>query len=511
MAVLTVVLAACSGGSGGSAEPSGPSTTLRMALTGDLPTLDPGTVYQYEGNQVLGSVYEGLLAYASDSSSDIVPQLASSYEVSDDALTYTFTLRDDVTFASGATMTSKDVKASFERLADPKVESQMSYMVSGVESYETPDDTTFVVKLSAPSSSFLSLVASPFGPKVIDSGVLAEHADDSALEFLKTSTAGTGPYALKTYEQGQQYVLARNDTYWGDKPYFAEVSFKIIPDAATQVLQLQGGDLDVISGQPVATLDSFGGDDAYRIGEYATLQKAQLHMKVTGPLADAELRTALRSAIDRPALVEQGWNGHAEESSQMYPVDAVPEGTAADTWDVDTAPLTDLAAGKKLKLGYLADQAQDKQIASTLQAQWQSAGADVELVPVQTNDVYSLSSDLDNAPDMMFEASYPDSTHPDTWSRLFWYSDTSNGSGALNYLLGGDPNADALIDEGAGAVDQADIDAAYAAAADVIHDQASYVTLADVKDTFIMRSDITGDGHQLPCPRALDLRTLARS
>src|SRR5689334_12342812 len=110
-ALLTVTLAvvtACSGGSGGGAT-AGPADQLRLAVSADLPTLDPDTVYQYEGNQILNAVYEGLLSYSSDSTAEIVPGLAAKYEVSPDGLTYTFSLRDDVTFADGRTMTSADV------------------------------------------------------------------------------------------------------------------------------------------------------------------------------------------------------------------------------------------------------------------------------------------------------------------------------------------------------------------------------------------------------------------
>ncbi|MFI5937378.1 ABC transporter substrate-binding protein [Actinoplanes sp. NPDC051494] len=503
-------LAACGSGEGKAAT-TGPTDQLRLAVSSDLPTLDPSTVYQYEGNQVLTAVYEGLLSYSPTSSEEIVPQLAAKYTVSPDGLTYTFTLRDDVTFTGGRTMTSKDAKASFERLADEKVASQMSYMVMGVKSYATPDDQTFVVTLSAPSSSFLSLVASPFGPKIIDSDVLTKNAADSATTYLKDHTAGTGPYELAGMTKGQGYELTARAGYWGGTPGFAKVSVKVIGDAATQLLQLQGGDLDIVTGQPVATLDQFARNDAYQVVEYPTLQKAQLHLKVTGSLADVKLREALRAAIDRAAFTKQIFGTHATVSTQMYPVKNVPAETATDAWTTDPSALSALAAGKTLTLGYVSGHARDKQASEALQATWAAAGAKVELVAVQGSDIYGLSSNLGSAPDMIYETAYPDSTHPDTWSRLFWYSDTAKGNGALNYLVGGTPEADTAIDAGAAATEQATIDSDYAKAGDLVHAQASYITLADMNDSFIMRADLTGGGHWLPAPLALDLRTLKRA
>jgi peptide/nickel transport system substrate-binding protein len=128
---------------------------------------------------------------------------------------------------------------------------------------------------------------------------------------------------------------------------------------------------------------------------------------------------------------------------------------------------------------------------------------------MQGGEQYGYSSDIDSAPDMVYESAFPDSTHPDTWSRLFWYSDTSMGSGVLNYLLGGTPEADALMDEGLLSTDDATATAAYAKAGDLIYDQASYITLADLQDTFIVRSGITGFDHWLPSPRTLQLKTLS--
>jgi peptide/nickel transport system substrate-binding protein len=504
-AALLLIATACS-----SAAPAAESsdTTLRLALSSDMTTLDPSTVYQFEGNQVLTAVYEGLLEYASDSSPDIEPLLAESYTVSDDGHTYTFALRTDVTFADGSTMTSADVQQSFERLGVDEVGSQMAYMLMGVASYETPDDATLVITLAQPDASFLSLLASPFGPKVIDPAVLDEYSADNALEYLSGNTAGTGPYEVTQFTEGQEYVLTRNDDYWGDEPYFETLSFAIIPDAATQVLQLQGGDLDLITGQPIATVQSFVGNDEFQIPTLPTLLKAQLHLQTTGNLADVEVREALRSAIDRPALVEQIWGEYAAESTQLYPVDNVPAGTATDEWEYDTAPLEELAADTTFSLGYVTGSAQNKQVVEALQAQWAAAGAEVTLVPLQSGDLYGFSGDLSAAPDMIYETAFPDSSHPDTWARLFWYSDTSMGSGALNYIGGGTPEADAAIDAGISTVDPAESLASYGDAGDLIEEQASFITLADLEDTFIARAGLSGFAHWLPAASTVDLREL---
>ncbi len=513
VAVLGLVAAGCSGAGGTSeSQPtSSGSSTLRLALSGDMTTLDPTTSYQFEGSQVLTAVYEGLLDYAPDSSAKIVPLLAQSYTQSDDGLTYTFKLRTDVTFADGTKMDSAAVKQSFERMGAKAVASQMSYMVSSVKSYETPDAATFVVHLKTPVSSFASLLASPFGPKVIDPKVLDAHKSDSALAYLKTHTAGTGPYAVSAFTTGTEYRLTRNERYWGAKPHFETVSFKIIPDVATQVLQLQGGDLDIVSGQPIATVQSFAGNDKFHIESLPLLQKAWLHVNTTGTLQDQKLREALRSAINRDAVVKQIWGSYATVSQQLYPVDNVPAGLASDSWTYDPANLKSLAQGKTITLGYIAGLAQDEQVAQALQAQWQQAAVDVKIEPTQGNDYYGFSKDPSKAPDLLYEASYPDSAHPDAWSRLFWYHDLSSGSGGLNYLVAGSAEADTLMDRGLDTLDKATSDTDYGKVGDLIHQQVGYISLADMQDVFIARTGITGFNHWLPTPRTLVLKTLTET
>lgn len=146
-----------------------------------------------------------------------------------------------------------------------------------------------------------------------------------------------------------------------------------------------------------------------------------------------------------------------------------------------------------------------------MQAQWQQAGVDVKLVPTQGADYYGFSADPTKAPDLLYEASYPDSAHPDAWSRLFWYSDQSKGSGGLNYLLTGSKEADTLMDSGLANLDVDASNADYGKAGDLIHQQVGYVTLADMKDVFIVRKGISGSDHWLPTPRTLVLKTLTET
>ncbi len=498
-------------GSDGKATAGG-EQVLRLAFSSDMDPPDPDTNYQLQGNQVTTSLYEGLVDYAPDGSAEIVPMLAESYEISDDQLTYTFHLREGVTFHDGTPLDSESLLAGFDRRTADAVGSPMSYMLLPVDHYETPDPQTFVIKLAYAESAFLTYLASPFSPKAISPAVLEAEAvgGDEAVEYLKTHDAGTGPYELTEFTLGQRYVLERYDGYWGDEPYYERVEIRIIPDAASQVVQLEGGDLDIITGQPAATLQTFEGRDDFQLAQFPVLQKAWIHLNMQrAPTDDQAFREALRAAIDRPTIVEQVWGKYAEESTQMYPVENVPTGVAADDWDYDPSLLEGMSDGENLEIGYPGDSPTSQLVAETLQTQFGAAGLDATLRPLTGAETYDLQSDIPGAPNLFVETSYPDSTHPDTWARLFWFSDIASGAGGfLNYLGAGTPESDELLNTGLGATDQTVIDESYGSSGDLIHDQVGFITLADVADTFLVRRGITGFSHWIPTPLTLQLKAL---
>jgi peptide/nickel transport system substrate-binding protein len=187
----------------------------------------------------------------------------------------------------------------------------------------------------------------------------------------------------------------------------------------------------------------------------------------------------------------------------------LPAGLAADDWTFDPAPLKALAAGKKITLAYPADRPADQQAAEALQTQLSSTGLEVELVPTQDADAYGWSKDFSSAPNLYYRVPFPDSSHPDTWARLFWYSDLASGFGGfLNFLGSGTKAGDGDMDAGLPAVDDKVVEQKYDAAAKELHDQVGIITLADVPDVFIAKSGITGFAHWLPMPLTLALKAL---
>ena len=525
LALLALLAAACSGGettdagdSGGATETGDGGDVLRLAFWTDMQVPDPDIFYEIEGNQVVLSTYEGLLRYKPDepgaatTKNEIEPWLAESYTISDDGLTYTFKLRQGVTFLDGTPMDAEAVKFSFERRT--KVNSSPAYMLADVAAYEAPDASTFVVKLTKPVSAFLDYLAAPYSPKMVSPALINanEKAGDAAQDWIKTNSAGTGPYQLSEFSLGQRYVLTRNDAYWGDAPFFREIVINIVPDAATQQLQLEGGDLDVLHQVPSSTTAEFRGKEGFQVIDFPVLFKTMVWVDPNrAAFKDKAVRIALREAIDRETLIKQVFGDDAQISTQLYPVGELPEGTALDAYDYKgIEPLKTMVAklpeaDRDIVLGYTTGSTNDQRLTEAVQAMLTEAGFEVTIKSDVLATVFDYVSQPDSRPNVYIGTVNPDAAHPDTWARIFHYT-----GGALNYLGASVPEADALIDEGLAATDRTVMLQKYAEAADLWIDDATFITLADVRDVFIAGPDITGFTHKSPAPFNLEPLTLTR-
>ncbi len=223
---------------------------LVIARNMDLNSLDPARAFCDTCQIYVSSAYESLVGMGADNKT-LVPLLASSWDVSDDQTRFTFHLDPKAVFSDGSPVESKDVKWSWERLANMK--GGPSFMMDGVTSIETPDAATVVVTMAASNSEFLGVLTAPY-TGVINSDVAgangalasadAATADTSEPWFLGNS-AGSGPFVLATYRPDDELRLKRNDNYWRTAPAIAEVVIKQTKDAVAQAQMLESGSADI--------------------------------------------------------------------------------------------------------------------------------------------------------------------------------------------------------------------------------------------------------------------------
>ena len=220
--------------------------------------------------------------------------LATSWDTSPDGLTYTFHLRNGVTFQDGTPFNSAAVKASFQRRIN--VNSAPAYMLAQVADMQTPDPMTFVVKLKSVVTPFMDYMASSWGPKIISPKALTDNAgNDFAQTWAKTNADGTGPYKLTAFNRGQNYTLTRSDGYWGTRANFATVNIRIIPDMNSQILQLRSGGLDVILHSfPVAELPTAKKDPNLTVKDFSSYLQSLLYINASkAPFNNLDLRKAV--------------------------------------------------------------------------------------------------------------------------------------------------------------------------------------------------------------------------
>lgn len=317
IALLLVLLSAC----GTSPEPEvspTPSVSAEPVIGGDITvgisqdldeTLDPHMMVSAGTREVLFNVYEGLVK--PDTDGNLVPAVASEYNISDDGTVFTFELREGVNFHNGETVTIEDVVFSVSRVAgllDTDVNGERdSVLVDGfdaVESVESPDAGKVVVTLSEPNIEFLALMTVAVIPEGIDPN---------------QEVIGTGPFKLVSRAPQESIVLEKFEDYWGTASYVDSVTLKIIESGETVVMSLKSGALDMATHLTDTQAKELGTDYTIAEGTMNLVQAIYLNNDVE-PFDNLKVRQALSYAIDRQSVLDflAGGRGVVVGSS-MYP------------------------------------------------------------------------------------------------------------------------------------------------------------------------------------------------
>ncbi|MFV0318986.1 MAG: ABC transporter substrate-binding protein [Microbacterium sp.] len=292
LASTALLLTACAGDTAPSSSPGSADANASVAIR---LVLEPGNldIRQTAGaalDQILiDNIYQGLVARTPGQ--DIVPSLASDYSVSTDGLTYTFTVRDGVTFHDGSELTVDDVVWSLREHTDEAwADSARLAQVASIEA----DGQDVVMTLSEPDSALLWNLTGRAG--------LIFKKDDT-IDY-KTAANGTGPFVLDAWKQGDSITFGRYADYWGERAKVAEVVFDYVPDNQAALTGALAGEFDVLTGFDATLKEQIEatGDFAVELGQ--STDKWVLAMNSTaGRLADKDVRQAIRQGIDHDALI----------------------------------------------------------------------------------------------------------------------------------------------------------------------------------------------------------------
>lgn len=275
------------------------SITIGMAL--EPPNLDPtGGAAAAIDEVVYANVFEGLTRFGSDGA--VNPGLASDWSVSGDGLTYTFNLRDGVTFHDGTTMDGEDVKFSLDRARAEESTNAQKALFAGIADVTVVDPLTVQVTLSAPDGAF------PFKMAWGDAVIVAPET----IETAATAPVGTGPFKFAEWVQGDRVEIARNDAYWGDAPALASATFKFISDPNAAFAAMMAGDLDAFPNFPAPeTLDQFRANPQFSVIVGSTEGETILAMNnMMPPLDNVKVRQAIAHAINRQDIIDGAMFGN---------------------------------------------------------------------------------------------------------------------------------------------------------------------------------------------------------
>lgn len=482
-----------------SASGSAGDTVLRTALQSDIASFDPDNNFEVAGLGAILSVYQGLVSYA-PGTTKIQGLLAKSWTVSADKLTYTFALRDDVTFAGGKPMTSADVKASFTRRMLPNLE--LSYFLGDVAAMQTPSPTSFVLKLKTPDPGLLDSFASPWGPKVVGPDGLVAHAGtDHSAAWLTEHADGTGPFQLTSFVRGQGYVLDRNTHYWGAKPFFGSVQLKIVPDIGQQVLKLRSGDLDIVQhGYPFNQLSALpAGLTAYSYNDLG------LELAFINPhrnLKTVAQRRTVQAGLNPAGWLRDAFGEFATAPKSLFPASMLTPAAPLD-WPTSAVAGTSVPP---LEIAYDAGEAGVQQrVADLLISQLKTVGVTATARAIPGAQIATFAKSPSTAPDILLAQNNPDSADPGSQASLFYTT-----GGGLNVFGYSNPAADKDFAAAAGTAGTAARNALFDKGGRLIFDDGGFVPLGDIKDVMVYRGTLSGFGTKPAVPWSPDYGSLTR-
>ena len=299
-------------------------------LWADPATLDPHLVTDTTSAGLVVELFSGLVSL--NSSLEIVPELAESWEISDDGKVYTFKLRDGILFSDGSPITASDFKWSFERAAHPDTESPVASIyledivgsmevidgdgsITDISGVKIIDDSTLQITIDAPKAYFLAKLTYPTA-YVLKKNNIEQNGDD-----WTDSPIGTGPFVMYEYRIGEVLVIRRNDYYWGEKARLDGVEYNL---AGGQAMSMYENDEIDITGVGLADLERVKdvndplNSDLVSVPPSFTVSYIGFNVKEP-PFDDLKFRLALNYAVDKQLIASQVYSDLVKPAYGILP------------------------------------------------------------------------------------------------------------------------------------------------------------------------------------------------
>lgn len=373
--------------------------SITVSWPRDIGTMNP---HVYNPSQLIAQsmIYEPLISYKEGGK--LEPHLAESWTISDDGKEYTFKLRENVKFSDGTAFNAAVVKKNFDAVMKNANLHSWLGVINVLDRTEVVDELTFKMILKEPYYPALQDLSLVRPVRFLGE---AGFPDDSDTSKGIKEPVGTGPWMLAKYKKDEYAVFTRNPNYWGDSPKIDKVTIKIIPDAETRVMAFEKGELDLIYGEGVISMDSF--NQLKESSQYVTdlsqpVGTRSLLLNTSNEkLADQRVRLALQHGFNKKAMVEGVTLGLEQKAdnilSKNFPytnIDAEPikydvkKATAyleEAGWKLPSGKTVREKNGQPLELELIYDKTDpiQKAMAETVQAEWAAIGVKLNITGVE--------------------------------------------------------------------------------------------------------------------------------
>lgn len=297
----------------GEAADSEYKDTLVFAMNTDVQSLDPQIQNDTTSEQVVKMLYNTLLKFEDDGT--VVGDLAESWSVSEDKLTWTFNLKQGVKFHNGKELTSADVKATFDRALNAEAGGlRTTEIIKMFTAVEAPDPYTVTITTDAPYGPMESLMCN-MSLGIMDADYIEQYGLD--LGTSAEGENGTGPFKVVSWERDQEIVVERFDDYFGTPAKLQTVVYTIIPEAASRVIALETGEVDVIDKPTDEDLARLEADtENYTVLRKPTISQRLFRFGCNDPIiSNTKVRQAIVYAIDRQAIIDALFTGSGYPST----------------------------------------------------------------------------------------------------------------------------------------------------------------------------------------------------
>jgi peptide/nickel transport system substrate-binding protein len=505
--VLLVAVAVASAGlmltgcsSSGANPTSGSQSTevLTVASSAAVTTWDPVKSFSTEA-LYLGNVYEPLLwKNPTGSASEYTPAIAESWTKSADAKTWTFKIRQGVTFHDGEQVDAAAVKASI--LAAQK-DGGAAFIWAPLDTIDTPDASTVVMHLKYPAAMEL-IASSTYGAWIVAPKALAAAATDKAY-YDQGVDAGTGPYTVSSYTPGKEVVLSKYDGYWDKSrlPTYKTVDVQITPDAVTAQQMLTSGEVDFTTSFPLQNVKDFKTNPDYTVEESVSpFNFVGFFNTAKKPLDNPLVRQALSYATPYDDIIAVGAQGYGSQAHGPVPKGIFPYDPSVPAYTQDLNKAKALLAqagypggGFTLNLSYASENQAEARFVPLIKDAYAKIGVTVNVTAQLFNQQWEVGKgDPAKAQDIFILYYWP--TYSDAGSDNLYSMYHSSDKPFFNLSYWKNAQYDALVDK-AGTLTGSDPKAAqalYVQAMNLLYSQAPGLSLYDAEAVYVVPKKIVG-------------------